>query len=596
MARRPAGTAWALAVGLVAGLLAACGAVDDGVVTPAPGDWSRTGAPVPPLPPPDPGDDAGAPGDAGAPPDAPPDGEVGEPTVLVVTITDGSGGPPLPARLMLYDEHGVPLRIGRLDGDPVQDLGYCEVAPGAIGTWTGIALAHGTAEIPVGVTICDGRPAVPHGRYRARAFRDTQHEMFETWLDLRMGRGRVRLEAPLARAFDHAGWLAADLHVHAENSGDSLVPRAVRVVTEVVAGIQVIGSTDHNYNADYTDEIAALGLGGVVASVAGNEISVGLGHFNVWPVVVDPAQARGGAADYSLLSASALFAAAHALPGAPLIQVNHARLGWAAYFDWAGWDGLSWPPPMPVDFDALEVLSGFLAYDTPEDHRLGRAVQDFYTLWQHGVQVTALGNSDTHHLNLILAGFPRSYVRVPDDRTEPFDEVGFVQALRGRHTVATTGPFLDVRVEGTAGPGDLATATGGSVVLEAHLRQPTYVRATRLRVWVGGVLRRTVDVPPGTTAFHFSSREAVGPVDTWIGVDAAGDEPIPWEMPGDYLYLHDRGGMLPFAIISPVRVDADGDGDYAPPAPTLKAIPDVPPARGADGLPLGWVCPDLLLR
>jgi hypothetical protein len=292
-----------------------------------------------------------------------------------------------------------------------------------------------------------------------------------------------------------------------------------------------------------------------------------------------------------------LFAAAHALPGQPLLQVNHARLGWAAYFDWAGWDGVAWPPPMPVDFDALEVLSGFLAYETPEDQRLSRSVQDFYTLWRNGVQVIALGNSDTHHLNLILAGFPRSYVRVPDARTEPFDEVGFVQALRGRHTVATTGPFLDVRVEGSAGPGDVVTATGGSVALEVHLRQPTYVRATRLRVWVGGELRRTVEIPAGSTAFHFSSREAVGPSDTWIGVDAAGDEPIPWVLPGDYLSLHGRGGMLPFAIISPVRIDTDGDGSYALPALPLKGVPDLlPPPPGRDGRPPVWDCVDTLLR
>jgi hypothetical protein len=513
-------------------------------------------------------------------------------------VTDGSGGPPMPARLILYDESDVLLRIGRLESDPFQDAGYCDLAPGAIGTWTGVALTYGSAEIPIGVPTCDGRPGVPYGRYRARVLRDPQHEMFETWLDLRAGAGVVHLLAPLARAFTLDGWLSADLHVHALTSGDSMVPRAVRVVTEAAAGIQVIGSTDHNYNGDYVAEIEALGLGSFVASVPGNEISVGIGHFNVWPVEVQAALERGGAADYSLMSARQLFTAAHALAGSPLVQVNHARLGWAAYFDGAGWDGVSWPPPMPVDFDALEVLSGFLAYEAPEDQRLGRAVQDFYTLWRNGVEVTALGNSDTHHLNLMLAGFPRSYVRVPDARTAPFDEVGFVQALRGQHTVATTGPFLDARVGGAAGPGDLAAASAGTVVLEVHLRQPSYVHATRLRVWVGGDLRRTVDIPPGTTVFHYSSREAVGTTDTWIGVDAAGDDPLPWELPGEYLYGNGRGGMLPFAIISPIRIDADGDGSYAPPAPALKgSIPDLLPLPpGPDGVPPPWECGDLLLR
>jgi hypothetical protein len=602
MARRSTRSCCAAVLGLLAVLPTACRDGSDSLVDggdagpPSAFHWPPTVSPVPlPLRDSDAGHAADA-GGMGSRDAATYDGS-GEPTVLFVNVTDGVGGLSMPARLLLYDENDVLLRIGWLDGDPVQDQGFCEVAPGAIGTWTGIALTYGVAEIPIGAEICDGRPAVPYGRYRARVLRDTQHEMFETWLDLGEGRGRVQLDAPLARAFAFEGWLAADMHVHALNSGDSMLPRDVRVVTMAAAGIQVIGSTDHNYNADYTAEIASLGLGSFVASIPGNEISVGIGHFNVWPVEVDPSQPRGGAADYGALSAGDLFAAAHALPGQPLLQVNHARLGWAAYFDYAGWDGLSWPPPMPVDFDALEVLSGFLAYDTSDDPRLTRAVQDFYTLWRNGVEVTALGNSDTHHLNYILAGFPRTYVRVPDARTEPFDEASFVQALREGHTVATTGPFLDVRVEGTAGPGDVATAADGTVLLEVRLRQPTYVHATRLRVWVGGTMRRTIDIPLGTTALDWSSREAVGPADTWIGVDAAGDDPLPWELPGDYLFLNALGGMLPFAIISPVRIDADGDGSYGPATEPLKNVPDLlPPPPGPDGLPPVWDCPDMLMR
>ena len=66
-------------------------------------------------------------------------------------------------------------------------------------------------------------------------------------------------------------------------------------------------------------------------------------------------------------------------------------------------------------------------------------------------------------------------------------------------------------------------------------------------------------------------------------------------MPGDYLFLNGRGGMLPFAIISPIRIDADGDGRYAPPTPSLKGIPDLPPRPlGPDGQ--SFECGDTLLR
>src|SRR5207237_10549090 len=66
-------------------------------------------------------------------------------TQLVVHVTDGPRGVAIPARIVLYDAGGAPLRIGDLDmfGGTVQDRGFCTLADGAIGTWMGIALARG---------------------------------------------------------------------------------------------------------------------------------------------------------------------------------------------------------------------------------------------------------------------------------------------------------------------------------------------------------------------------------------------------------------------------------------------------------------------
>ncbi|HJZ84119.1 MAG TPA: CehA/McbA family metallohydrolase [Polyangia bacterium] len=506
-------------------------------------------------------------------------------TSLVVHVTDGPGGAPLPAKLLLYGSAGL-IRIGKLDftfngQEFFQDRGFCELADGAVGTWFGIALVRGDAELPVGSGGCAPGPAIPYGHYRARVLRGAEFEPFEADLDLSAQRGRVVLDAPLVRAFDTESALAADLHVHAEHSGDSSVPRRIRLIAEAAAGIQVVGSSDHNYNGNFQTEIDALGVAPLVAALPGNEVSIEIGHFNLLPVTVDEAQARAGAIAAAGMSANTFFAAAHALPEHPLIQVNHARLGYAAYFDIARWDGTSWPPPMPTAFDALEVLSGFQAYRLPTDPRIDRAVTDFYTLTQHGVFVAGLGNSDSHHLNAILAGFPKSWVFVRDPRTMPFDQAGFLDALQARHVVATTGPWLDVRARGTGGAvgvGDLVTASGG-VDLELHVRQASFVHATRVRVWVGTELRETLAIPPGARAFDWTGRETIGTSDTWIGVDATGDDPLPEELVGDYLSSHGLGGMVPFALISPILVDANGDGrvTLARPQATLP-VDLLPPA------------------
>lgn len=511
-------------------------------------------------------------------------------TTLVVRVTDGPSGPLLPARLVLYDEEGEPLRIGTLDVSQGrdQDRGYCELADGVVGTWDGIALAFGVGEMPVGEPVCDEQPAIPYGRYRLKAMRGGEHEMFETTVDLRPGRGVVIVEAPLERVFSPDGALAADLHVHADGSPDSLLPRRIRVITEAAAGIQVIGSTDHNVNGDFATEIAELGLAAFVASLPGSEVSADVLHFNVFPVVVDPTKPGNGSLgtyeEVRARSVASLFQAAHALPGRPLVAIAHARLGWAAYFDSVGWDGESWPPPMPLGFDALEVLNGLVSFNLPDDRRLDRIVGDFYTLARHGVLVTPLGASDTHHLNGVLAGVPRTYVYVNDTRTEPFDAEGFADALRARRTLATSGPWLEVSVNGS-GAGETAEIPApGEAPVEIRLRQASYVKATRVRILVGGQVVRTLDVPPGARAFDWAGTVSVAG-DTWIGVDAGGDEPLPLELTGDWVRSRGQIGVLPFALVSPVRVDVGGDGwTFGEPAKPVPEV-DVPPRAGAPSAP-----------
>src|SRR5262249_54060516 len=119
------------------------------------------------------GDSSSPPIGRGPPPTPPPTS-----TTLRIHVTDGRGGPVLPSRLILYDSLGAPVRIGMLDmfDGKVQDRGYCELAQGAVGTWQGIALGWGDAELPIGVAVCDAAVAIPFGRYHARVMRGAEYE------------------------------------------------------------------------------------------------------------------------------------------------------------------------------------------------------------------------------------------------------------------------------------------------------------------------------------------------------------------------------------------------------------------------------------
>ncbi|HEX7841801.1 MAG TPA: CehA/McbA family metallohydrolase [Kofleriaceae bacterium] len=499
-------------------------------------------------------------------------------TTLALRITDAGGhGAPVAARVLLIDAHGAPLHMGNLDLYGQRQGGSaCVIAPGVVGSWDGLIVGRGTAEVPVGADRCVPSPAIPYGRYRFVAWRGIEYERAEGEVDLSAGRGRVELAIALPRAWTPHGTLAADLHVHAFASGDSRLPNPQRVIAQAAAGIQVVGLSDHNTHGDLGDDIAALGLGPVIASIASDELSADQLHVGVYPVRVARGAPRGGGPpDDAVAHAGAqqLFDTARAISGYPadrtVVQLNHPRFRVTALYDGTRWDGVAWPPPFPLGFDAVEVLSGYTAFNVAGDRRFDDSVRDFYTLVDHGHLVTPLGNTDTHDLNWVLDGTTRTYVYVDDPRTQPFDEPGFIAAIRARRVVATSGPWLDVEaaaVRGatpTVGPGQALLARG-TAWLDVTVSQARFVHVDRIRITVGTpsspALAETVEVPAGVRSYRWAGAVEVGTADTWIGVTADGDTPLPLEQTGSYQKDRwNRPGVTPFAIVSPILVDADGD-------------------------------------
>ena len=507
-------------------------------------------------------------------------------TTLVVRVSEG--GKPVAARVLLFDASGQPVHMGNIDlYGKRQGAAACAIAPDVVGSWDGLILGTGLAEIPVGADRCVPSPAIPYGVYKVWAWRGLEYERWEGTVDLSAGRGKVALAIPLERAWAAPGALAADLHVHAHASNDSTVPNPQRVIAQAAAGVQVVALSDHNSNGDLDAEIASLGLGGVIASIASNELTAEHLHLGVYPVQVVRGVPGGGAATADQLrplSSAQLMDLAHALPGRPIVQLNHPRFRVTALYDETGWNGSSWPPPFPLAFDAVEVLAGYTAFNVPGDRRFDDGVRDFYTLLDHGHLITPLGNSDSHDLNWVLDGTTRSYVLVDDARVQPFDEAAFISAVRARRVVATSGPWLEVAVgaeEGaatTAGPGQ-GIAASGEAWVDIRISQARFVHVDRIRITIGGAhgpeLVKTLDVPPNVRTWSWAGKIAIGTADTWIGVTADGDTPLPLELTGTYQKDRwNRPGVTPFAIASPILVDADrdgrwkrGDADQALPSP-----------------------------
>jgi hypothetical protein len=550
-------------------------------------------------------------------------------TILHVQVHDVATGKPLPAKIFLRQaDTGQQLHFGDFADKPLcegmaagtlREVG----SGGALATWNGIALWNGDAELPVGAPWqvpgngCSGDAGVPahpesipFGRYLVTAARGLEYEMATASVDLGPGRGEVLIDLPLARTVDTRGYLAADMHIHSgspdgSGSWDSLVTPANRVKTEAVAGIEVVVSSDHDYLTDLGAPIASLWpTAPPLASIIGDEASASFGHFNAIPMAIDVRRPGNGAPSpqqIQLLTPKQLFDRLHGLQTAPLVQVNHPRLPFAAYFNdqhACNWHDRSMLPRCSLDFDAIEVLNGWLACAG----KVHETLDDWYALMAFGVTLTATGNSDTHGSSNIEAGYPRSYVRVDDDSVAGFDEGQFIDALRGHRVIASTGPFLTLRV-GTAREGDMVVpakvpgGTGRQVSVSLRLQSASWIKVDVVRLLVDGHVTKTWNVPVqnGSSAplFQIENEPVTVDGDAAITAEAEGATPLPTWMVGEFLLqkgLVDlcgnpaQPGMIPFAVTNPVFVDADGDGVFraGTSAARAEAVHDtwVPPPVG----------------
>src|SRR5262249_19644423 len=97
------------------------------------------------------------------------------------------------------------------------------------------------------------------------------------------------VNAQVARVVDSSGFVASDFHVHSIESPDSAVARKDRVITMLAEGVDFFTPSDHDIRTDYAPDVAALGASSLISTAVDAEITTfDYGHFNAWPVTIDP--------------------------------------------------------------------------------------------------------------------------------------------------------------------------------------------------------------------------------------------------------------------------------------------------------------------
>jgi hypothetical protein len=463
---------------------------------------------------------------------------------LTFEVRDADSGAPIPCKLTLVGVDGTlnprftKNDIGKQEGDGTVE------AYDRILSVTGIGVAH-----------------VPVGTYDVYVSRGPEWEL-AVQRKVRVTPKGALVSARLKHAVLTPGWLSADFHVHAAHSSDSHVPMHDRIFEFVSDGVELITSTDHNVVSDYAPIIAELGVGQYISSIVGDELTTaGWGHFGAWPLPHELESAGQGAVLVRGRGPKDFFADVRRHAPEAVIDVHHPRIdNEIGYFNIGGLDMRSDKAAMPgfsFDFDAVEVLNG---YQDSERKSVDRMIDDWFGLLQHGHLVTALGNSDTHHLDHNIGGYPRNYVRVQEDKSSALKEHEIERAVKGHHTFFTTGPFVELSV-GQGGIGDVAPAKDGHARAGIEVRAAPWISVSTVTLYLNGKeLNRWKVAKSADTVRFKQAYDLTLARDSWIVVRVDGDEPMA-PVVGD----RQRFDVRPLALTNPVFLDVDGDGKYNPP-------------------------------
>lgn len=278
--------------------------------------------------------------------------------------------PALPPRKFLYD-----LKIGEryrqsdfVPDDPAdpETRRYMENV---------LFAAHGTAGTAL-------RP----GTYRVYASRGIEYDLPSQTVTIEAGQ-TATLGFTVTQVAKTPDWISGDFHVHSVKSVDSDMSLEDRVSSYAVEGVDFLSSTDHNYVTDFTPTIEGLKLQDWVRSVVGLELtSLEMGHFNGFPLVLQPGPVQHGSFRWFFRPPGELFAQLRGLgvdPQKTIVQVNHPRdtiLGYFNAFNIGTYTGTPIPATSAIaldtsvqpdgskspydptnfsmDFDAMEVFNG----------------------------------------------------------------------------------------------------------------------------------------------------------------------------------------------------------------------------------------------
>ncbi|MBI4818128.1 MAG: PHP domain-containing protein [Deltaproteobacteria bacterium] len=425
---------------------------------------------------------------------------------------------------------------------------------------------------------------VPPGKYRVLATGGPFATIDESELAVSSGETSV-VELSIQRlALGARPFLSADFHVHGARSFDSSIPDRDRVASFLAADLDVLIATDHDVVTDYSESLRALDGQDQLRLISGVETTAlvlfdlvkdeavpkVIGHYNFWPVQVDPTGPWRGSLFDERMEPGALFEEFRSskIGAAGVIQLNHpyaeAEFGRDLGFPKA--IGLDARRPLDEDAEDKRQLTrappgrsvSNLAYDAQEvmNGSDNGALQAYRAFWfyllNEGVVRAGTGNSDSHGLTDNLVGTPRTLVWTATSK-ESFDLFAFNAAVKAGQMIGTNGPIIEAVISSPTSsrtPSLQAFIPDPNAQLSITVSAAPWVPIDEVRVIVNGSVARLL------------TSELTHPVDP-LGreglVRYSGSIPLSSILPsaGDAWIVVEAGSAIPMAG----DLDCDGIPD-----------------------------------
>jgi hypothetical protein len=350
-------------------------------------------------------------------------------------------------------------------------------------------------------------PIAP-GSYEVIVSRGYEYEIERQMVTVTAG-ATTQVDALLQHDVDTTGVLCGDFHIHTWRSNDSGDDSLRKLAQAVGDGLEMPVRSDHEFVADFKQEIAQLGVEAYANGFGSVELtSMELwGHMGVFPLVPDPTQPNGGTpkwqswptaeqpgVKFETLSPPVVFDAVRARSESPLVIINHPR-GGTNYFGYVGYDPATGLAEHEADWDTKFTLVEVFNDSGWQSNKNGN-VGDWFGLLRAGRKVFAVGSSDSHGISSSPVGYPRTCITLGTDDPRAVTANQVRDALGAGHTTISGGIYVTAKL-GTAGPGDTVTGAGSPMMVDVTVQAASWVDVDAIDVVVDGTVVDTIPIMPG---------------------------------------------------------------------------------------------------